>query len=251
MKFTIEFISSDYVGALLPKFNEEGKTLVWSNIGQVVFTTPIVESDWLNSQLVSETTGVAYNQLVAYIRDNEELFDTFQPVEADHYNSSSSSTGSVVVSSTDSFWFVRLLIGQLSDYGADTSSFMEIHATAFQYIAQSLLSPAVVAWSPNGPTDPAVYSWYQDLSVCYQSSYSDTKNSSGDAKHFLQVREQLWSYIIVLLLTHYYFCYYCYHYYYHYCYYCTTTTTTNTPTNTITTTAGQAMLRRLCLHLPL
>jgi hypothetical protein len=187
-KFTIEFVSDDYVGALLPDFDEEARSLVWKNGGNVVFTSPSEESDWLNSQLICDATGVAYNQLVSYIEDNAGLFASFQPVEVVHYNGTdSAATGTVLVSKTESFWFVNRLVRQLSSYGADTESFLDIHATSYQYIARSALDPAVVSWSADGAADADVYSWYRALSDCYSRVLNETEDGGGGADYFLGV----------------------------------------------------------------
>jgi hypothetical protein len=190
-KFTIEFVADDYVGALLPDLDEEARTLVWQNGGNVVFTSPSDESDWLNSQLICDATGVAYNQLISYIEDNAGLFASFQPVEVIHYNGTvagdGTATGTVQVSKTESFWFVNRLVLQLSSYGADTESFLDIHATSYQYVARTELDPAVVSWSAEGAANADVYTWYQALSDCYGRVFNETEDGGGGADYFFEV----------------------------------------------------------------
>lgn len=198
-KFTIEFISEDYVGALLPDFDDDTQSLVWKNQGQVVFTVPTSNKNWLNSQLICDTSGVAYNQLVTYIEDNIDLFASFQPVEVVYYNASLLSnateytnteldkSGHLKVAKTDSFFFVNKIVHLLTDYGADTESFLQIYGTAYQYISRYNEAAGVVSWSADGPANTEVYQWYQALSACYQDVYDATVNNGEGAEYFLDV----------------------------------------------------------------
>lgn len=200
VKFTIEFVSESYVGALLPDFNDATSQLVWENGGKVVFTTPTVDSDWLESQLVCDTSGNAYTQLVTYLQTNTDVFQYYQPVEVVYYNASSNvlnntdyssdqlqASGNLKVSKQDSFWFANILINQLSTYGATVESYLTIYATSFQYLSLYDVAPGVVSWEPDGPTNADVYRWYQALSACYQSNYDITAASELGGEYFLNV----------------------------------------------------------------
>lgn len=186
-KFTIEFVSEDYVGALLPDFDQDSGSLVWSNQGEIVFTLPAKESDWQNSQLICDTTGVAYNQLVTYLQDNEDSFTAYQPVRVQYHHNTTSTSHRAQVEKRDSFWFVSQLVAQLSSYGADTEAFLEIHATSYEYIARTPLLPEVVQWAPDGAATPDVFAWYQRLTACYHAVYNQTVNNGKGAEYFLEV----------------------------------------------------------------
>lgn len=186
-KFVIEFTSKDYVGALLPALDENSGSLVWKNVGQITITSPMVTSDWQYSQFICDATGVAYNQLVSYLQDSEDLFTYYQPVEAVFYRNASGDSPHSVVQARDSFWFVGLLVDKLASYGADTDAFLDVYATAYQYIALLPLQPPVVAWPAGGEAHPEVYSWYQQLTACYGAAYDTAASTGGGADSFLKV----------------------------------------------------------------
>jgi hypothetical protein len=148
-KFTIEFISNNYVGALLP--NLANGVLTWENSGSIVITDPIddTSSYWINSRLITTTTGSAYNQLITYLQGSRANFATYTPITAlsanktliDNYNGAdisnddlSSIGGSILLQPINSFAFVDTLIDQLSSYGCDLGSFLNIYTTSFNYM---------------------------------------------------------------------------------------------------------------------
>jgi hypothetical protein len=201
VKFSIEFVSENYVGALLPGFNDDDETLTWENGGTVVFTTPTQASDWLNSQLVCVTTGVAYNQLITFIEDNLDMYAKFQPVEVVWYNETLSGafnssdytsndlifSGDLKVAKTESFWFVNTLINQLSTYGATVEAYLTVYATSFQYLSRSDVAPAVVSWAAGQPANADVFRWYKALSTCYDAEFAKAQDSQLGGQYFLDV----------------------------------------------------------------
>jgi hypothetical protein len=144
-------------------------------------------ADWHTSQLICETTGVAYNQLVSYLSDHSDMFSVYQPVEAVFYRNESGSSQHTVVEARDSFWFVGLLVSQLSSYGADTDAFLDVYATAYQYVARTALPPEVVSWPAQEAASTDVCAWYRRLDACYRAVYNATDTSEGGADYFLQV----------------------------------------------------------------
>jgi hypothetical protein len=185
-KFTMEFVSKDYVGALLPDFHKSSRTLIWNNKAKVVFTSPASKQSWTTSQLICETTGVAYNQLVTFIEDHSAMFSRFQPVEVVYYNESLAqsmatyssdeleASGYLKVKKQESFWFVEQMLGQLDDYGADIKAFMNVYGASYQYLTSyrgTTASMQVVEWATDGPTNDEVYAWYSDLADCYNTVY--------------------------------------------------------------------------------
>jgi len=182
-KFSIQFVSESYIGALLPQYNESTSQFEWENQGQIVLTMPTDEDSWLSSQLVCVSSGTAYNQLITFLQKNTAPYDTYQPVEIIYYNTSVLQDavndmvghGDVQLARTDSFWFVNQLINELSTYGATIEAYLTVYATAFQYLALSDATPTVVEWSPNGAVHPDVKQWYGQLSTCYNASYEDAK----------------------------------------------------------------------------
>jgi len=66
VKFTIEFVSIDYVGGLLPE-TSNGE-IIWKNVGSVVITDPVVDANWVSSRLITTTIGSAYSQLITFLK---------------------------------------------------------------------------------------------------------------------------------------------------------------------------------------
>jgi hypothetical protein len=186
-KFSIEYTSESYVGALIPECTDTSGRLLWNNTGQITFTAPMQAADWHTSQLICETTGVAYNQLVSYLSDHSDVFAVYQPVEAVFYRNESGSSQHTVLEARDSFWFVGLLVSQLSSYGADTDAFLDVYATAYQYVVRTALPPEVVSWPAQEAASADVCEWYRRLDACYRAVYNATDASEGGADYFLQV----------------------------------------------------------------
>lgn len=169
IKFSIEFLSNDYVGSLLPQLS--GGNIVWNNAASIVITSPLVEKQWLNSRLITTTTGNAYSQLITYLQDNLEDFTVYQPVTALYVNSSLFNAsmeystddlhtiGEVMVPATNSFQFVDTLVGLLASYGTDLGAFLQIYATSYDYLTANENTPGVVQWPAGGVANPQVYEW--------------------------------------------------------------------------------------------
>lgn len=183
-KFSIQFVSENYIGALLPVYNETSSQFQWENKGNIVLTMPTDEDSWLSSQLVCVSSGTAYNQLITYLQKNTATYETYQPVEIVYYNTTTLENavgdmvggyGDVQLARTDSFWFVNELINELSTYGATIEAYLTVYATAFQYLAKSDAPLSVVEWSPTGAVHSDVKQWYNTLSSCYNTSYEDAK----------------------------------------------------------------------------
>jgi hypothetical protein len=203
-KFTIEFVSSDYVGALLPTVS--GNKLVWENEGKIVFTAPTDYSDWLSSQLISVSTGQAYNQLVTFLENQESDFKAFQPVEVVYYNASEThpsnytyssyelyESGNLLVEKRESFWFVNRLIYELNTFGVDVKAYLPFFGTSFQYLSAAKKEPKVIEWSTGGAADPDVLQWYQDLTTCYNTQFNIAEAGSLGGEYLLQSLQQCYS----------------------------------------------------------
>lgn len=160
------------------------------------------ESAWLNSRLLTTTSGNAYSQLITYLQGNTGLFAYYQPVTGIYVNVSliNSSTvvinddidkfGDVLVQPINSFAFVDNLISQLGSYGCDLGAFLQIYATSFDYMARDAVAPTVVSWSTGGPANTEVYNWYEDLINCYNQTYVNTVQTNQDASYFLTVNHR-------------------------------------------------------------
>jgi hypothetical protein len=129
LKFTIEFVPDNFVGALLPVLNNG--YIFWNNSGSVVVTNPVNQDEWVNSRHVSSSNGVAYADLVNYLNQNSLQFNIYQPVtviettEEDLVNGTYSH--SVIISPLNSYWFVHLLIQTLAGFGCYTDTFIQVY----------------------------------------------------------------------------------------------------------------------------
>jgi hypothetical protein len=184
VKFSIELLSQDYVGALLPQLNSADGSITWNNAGNIVVTNPLVESSWLNSRLVTTTSGNSWNQLLTFLQSNQKLFEVVQPVAGLYLNASLvnasviystddiNSIGELVIEPSNSFVFVDTLVTQLGSYGCDLGAFLQIYATSFDYIAASKATPSIVSLE-NANANAAVYAWYVSIShtlpLCFTS----------------------------------------------------------------------------------
>ncbi len=169
VKFTIEFVANDYVGALLPQLNPDG-SITWNNQGSIVITNPLIESNWLNSRLLTTTSGNAWTQIINYLQSVPDKFTIYQPVTGIYLNASLFNTssvystddindvGKVVLPGMDSFTFVDELVTQLGSYGSDLGAFLQIYATSFDYIAGDSKEPVAVSLTVPG-NNAEVYRW--------------------------------------------------------------------------------------------
>lgn len=157
-KMSIEFICDDYVGSLLPTVNLAEKSLTWKNQGSIIVTEPLVESDWLNSRLLSTTSSTAYTQLIDYLKSNRKSYENYQPVSYIYADPNSSfyydsnlqtengRVGEIKIQATESFDFVNTLIKQLDSYGVDLGTFLNIYAVSFDYVTNVNQEPEIIEW---------------------------------------------------------------------------------------------------------
>jgi hypothetical protein len=196
-KFSIEFLSIDYVGGLLPELTNG--QITWKNTASIVITWPLVQDNWLSSRLVTTTIGSAYSQLITYMQDNQDSFEAYQPItglylnasninnSAIYRNSEVSDMGDLILPSSSSYWFVDLLVTQLGTYGCDLDSFLQIYATSFNYLSDLKADPSIVSWSSPQQANSEVYAWYEQLNACYNATYQATVTNSQDASYFLDI----------------------------------------------------------------
>lgn len=195
MKLTIQFISNDFTGSLLPVLSE-GR-IFWNNSGSVVVTNPLVNDDWINSRHIASTSGVAYTDLVQYLKDNVNGFTVYQPISVvsprpDQLFPNSSTfqgdtdfgIGDVIVTASDSYSFLNTLLINLADFGCELQTFLQVYATAFSYISNGTATE-VVSWEAGGPANPIVYQWFSDLNACYDSNFQAAASAGTGANAFL------------------------------------------------------------------
>jgi hypothetical protein len=180
---------------LLPNVTASG-SIQWRNAASIVITDPINEDLWLNSRLITTTSGNAYSQLITYLQANTALYAYYQPVTSlflnltlvnssdivsnDDFNE----IGTIILEPTNSFAFVNDLINQLGSYGCDLGAFLQIYATSFDYISSTKAAPQVVSW--NGQAPSAVAQWYQELKNCYGIVYDNTQTNGQGSSYFLE-----------------------------------------------------------------
>lgn len=187
VKLTIEFVASDYTGALLPQLLSSSSSLYWNNSGLITVTNPINEDNWVNSRHIASSTGVAYADLRNYLLNNYKTFSIYQPVTVvktslkDLLNGTETQSA-VVVSSQDSYWFVNNLVQNLADFGCVTETFIRTYASSFDYFTSSSSAP-LVKWSSVPPL--SVYDWFVALEACYTDKYNAAVSTKSGAQEFL------------------------------------------------------------------
>eukprot|EP01038_Epipyxis_sp_PR26KG_P007787 gene7787-10578_t len=208
VKFSIEFVSNDYIGGLIP--TTSNGQLIWENQASIIITSPLVEDNWSNSRLITITTGAAYSQLITYLQNNINSFTVYQPVSVIYineslYNSSMKNDitvndltdiGSLLVTPTSSFTFLDIMVSQLASYGCDLQSFLQIYASAFNYLSNKPklnLNTQVVSWSSSGTVNSQVYQWFSDLNDCYTTVFDETVTNGEGAEYFLQAVQKCYS----------------------------------------------------------
>jgi hypothetical protein len=181
-RFSIEFISDSYIGALFPILDNATSSIRWNNSASIVVTDPTVDDNWVSANLISDTTGAAYNNLVTYLQDNSYLYTVYQPVaviltnESNLVNASvtdiesTSDIGITTVAAQNSFWFVTEMLSQLWIYGSDLDEFIQTYATSFIYLQSHRGMLGDGKYTPIVHLDnqemQIVYEWYLQLQVC-------------------------------------------------------------------------------------
>jgi hypothetical protein len=136
-KLTIQFVSNDFTGSLLPILSE-GR-IFWNNTGSVVVTNPLINDDWINSRHIASASGVAYTDLVQYLQANVDLFTVYQPISvvwprpdqtfpnsSTFQGSTDQGIGDVLISSTDSYYFLNNVLTNLADFGCELQTFLQV-----------------------------------------------------------------------------------------------------------------------------
>ena len=123
LKLTIEFVSNDYVGSLLPVLLTDGK-LYWNNSASIVVTSPTNDYVWQSAQYIGDSDGAAYNDLISYLSANQQsLFSIYQPVTVVNQLNT---INKQLLEAKNSWYFCNIVIQRLSSYGVDLKSFLPV-----------------------------------------------------------------------------------------------------------------------------
>jgi hypothetical protein len=188
-RFSLEFVSQNYVGGLLPNVTSTRRTLEWQNKGKIVVTNPLTVGSWTHSQLVTTTGAVAYSELVSYINENAYKYAYFQPVSVYSNSTLCEKQGGdarcaqgLLVAPMSSYSFVSDIFVQLGSYGCDLSSILSVYFASFAYFGTSA---STISWSSSFSSPPqAVVDYYYELSACYEASYNIAAEGGGGESVF-------------------------------------------------------------------
>ena len=138
-KLTIQLVSYNYVGALLPTLfqNNVGNQIFWNNSG-LLLISDLNENDWINSRQIATSSGVSYQDLKNNLQDIVNDFPAYQPVSvvypkripnAEDIQSGNwdFSTDTVTLIPADnSYAFLGSLLSNLAQFGCSLQSFLQV-----------------------------------------------------------------------------------------------------------------------------
>lgn len=184
IKFSIEFSANNYTGSIFPCKNDND--IQWNNNASIYVSNPLNTNLWLNSRIITSTTGLVYNefidQLYADIIKGE--YSVFQPITIITPNISSfenyltpinqNEYGTSLVPSMSSYTFVNNTIDFLLDKNCAVGAFLNLASTSIFYFqcygGSSCNSLQIV------PLNNNVYIWYENIYKCFVNNNNGVIN---------------------------------------------------------------------------
>ena len=183
-KISVEFVAEDYLSALFP--NTTSGSLVWNNAGSIYINNPLNSSFWLNSRIISETTGYIYLKYIydLYRNISSEQYTVFQPIKVIQPNVayfqnilpvSELDIGTVTVYPKSSYAFVISVIEFLLSLDCQVQVILGLTTTSIFYFQDNTNLKIV---NLNSSSVVQVSKWYSDLYSCFKglSSTSPREN---------------------------------------------------------------------------
>jgi len=175
IKFSIEFCSNNYTGSIFPYKNNNGNNIQWNNNASINVRNPLDTNLWLNSRIITETTGLVYNEFIYQIYENilNGDYNVFQPITIISPNISSFETllpitqnqyGSLLISSISSSTLVNNTISFLLSKECTIGAFLNLASTSIFYF--QCTNGASCKSLETVPLNDDVYIWYENLHEC-------------------------------------------------------------------------------------
>jgi hypothetical protein len=200
-KFSIQFVSNSYVGALFPILNHNNGGITWNNTGSIVVTDPLDESSWISSRHIVTTDGGPYSRLVQYLQESDNsVFDIYQPINIVYPSSTmianytaddnsfifqlnSANEGNEVVEATNSYTFAKYVVDELHSIGCKVDSFLPIYTSSFSYMTDSD-EVEILDYMNNITAKNEVFDWFSSLESCYKNVFANAVASSTESLAF-------------------------------------------------------------------
>lgn len=201
IKFSIQFVSNSYVGALFPILNDTYGEITWNNTGSIVVTDPLDETSWVSSRHIVTTNGGPYSRLVQFLQESENPnFNVYQPINIVNPSSAlisnyttdefsfifqlnSANDGNEIVEATNSYTFARYIVDELHLIGCKVDSFLPIYNSSFSYMTD-LEEVETLSYSDNISAKSEVFNWFSSIEACYKRIFVDADDSNNVALIF-------------------------------------------------------------------
>ena len=218
-KLSVEFLAENYISGLFP--NVSANKVIWNNNGAIYVRNPIDTSMWLNSKIITETTGLIY---LKYIRQVYQTiaaggYDVFQPISVLTPNISAISSvtptnqleiGSLLVNPISSFTFVENTITFLLSEHFRIGTFLQLATTSAFYFHCCVGTGCPPSCSPLSlvnlnitANEIIVSSWYQKLKKCYGSSSNADIQSCYQSYAYVYMNSSMVYNVTLLNMTQY------------------------------------------------
>jgi len=191
-KLSVEFAAEDYLSGLFP--NIDNGNLIWNNTGSVYVNNPLNTSLWLNSRIITETTGYVYLKYIydLYTNISNHQFAVFQPIKVIQPNITyfesilpvnENQIGNVTVYPNSSYAFVINTIEFLLNLHCEVDVVLGLTATSIFYLQdQTNLN---IVYLDSSSNVAQVSNWYIDLYACF----SNLSSSSLRTNLYLDIQD--------------------------------------------------------------
>jgi len=185
IQMSVEFASNNYTGGIFPNILNNNQQLQWNNNGSVYLTNPINQNNWINSKILTTTTGYIYNQYVVQILDMiiKGNFDIYQPISIVNPNTTSFSSllqvpeqyvGTILLYPASSYTFTNTSISYLVSKQCAIELLLPPPSTNYMYFTNTAVQ---VVGLDGGTIEQEVSQWYHNLYQCYYTNITNSNDT--------------------------------------------------------------------------
>ena len=180
-KISVEFAAENYLSGLFPNTNND--TLTWNNTGSIFVNSPLNTSLWLNSRIISETSGYVYLRYIYELYKNisTHQYAVFQPIKVIQPNVTyfqsilpvnEKEIGNVVVNPNSSYAFVITTIEFLLNLNCEVDVVLGLTATSIFYLQDE--TNLGIVYLDSSSNVAQVSKWYRQLYYCFSNLSSNS-----------------------------------------------------------------------------
>ena len=184
IQITVEFASNNYTGGIFPNIINNNQQIQWNNNGSVYLTNPINQNNWINSKILTTTTGYIYNQYVVKILDmiKSGHYDIYQPISIVNPNTTSFSSllqipeqyvGTILYPAS-SYTFTNQTISYLVSVQCAIELLLSPPSTNYMYFTNTEVQ---VIGLDGGTIEQEVSQWYHNLYQCYYTNITHSNDT--------------------------------------------------------------------------